>query len=47
MPADIEWMEDFGDGGSGEDHYFVIEKISDTDYVMRSSNKCKRYAVVE
>ncbi len=47
MPADIEWMEDFGDDGSGEDHYFVIEKISDTDYVMRSFNKCKRYAVEE
>ena len=47
MPSDMEWKNSFGDDGSGEDHYFVIEKISDTDYVMRSFNKCKRYAVDE
>ncbi len=28
-----------------EDHYFVIEKISDTDYVMRGFSKCKRYVM--
>ncbi len=47
MPSDMEWIKSFGSDGSGEDHYFVIEKISDTDYVMRSFSKCKRYVVDE
>ncbi len=47
MPSDMEWIKSFGSDGSGEDHYFIIEKISDNDYIMRSFNKCKRHAIKE
>ncbi len=47
MPEDIEWMESFGCDGSGEDHYFIIEKTSDTEYIMRGFTSCAKYVVEE
>ncbi len=44
MPKEEEWANGLGSDGD-VDYYFVIEKISDTEYAMRASRKTKRYVI--
>ena len=39
MPPDLEWMKTLATDGSGENHAFIIQKISDDVYIMRSLPK--------
>lgn len=39
MPSDWEWMKTLDTDGSGENHAFIIQKISDDEYIMRGMPK--------
>lgn len=39
MPIDWEWMKILTTDGSGEDHAFIIEKVSNDEYIMRGIPK--------
>lgn len=39
MPDDMEWMDTLLQDGSGEDYIFILQKLSDEEYIMRGLPK--------